>query len=182
MRLKEIILPVRQLAVFFCVICLLVTLAAPAQSAEYESAFSPGGALPLVLKAIHSAQSSIHVAAYSFTSRPVAEALTAASKRGLDVKVIADAKANSGKYTAVTYLANQKVPVRLNGRYAIHHHKFIIVDGKTVQTGSFNYSASAVSKNAENVLVVWNAFDLAGQYEDEWQRLWGEGIDVKPNY
>lgn len=182
MRLKEMILPVRQLSVFVCVIFLLVTLATQAHTAEYESAFSPGDALPLVLKAIHSAQTSIHVAAYSFTSRPVAEALTAAFKRGLEVRVIADAKANSGKYTAVTYLTNQKVPVRLNSKYAIHHHKFIIVDGKTVQTGSFNYSASAVSKNAENVLVVWNAFDLARQYEEEWKRLWEEGIDVQPKY
>jgi phosphatidylserine/phosphatidylglycerophosphate/cardiolipin synthase-like enzyme len=75
-----------------------------------------------------------------------------AHKRGVEVQVVADKKGNSSQYTAVTFLSNQDVPMRLNGRYAIHHHKFMVIDGKHVETGSFNYSAAAADKNAENAL------------------------------
>ena len=128
-----------------------------------------------MLSTIRGATQSIRVAAYSFTSKPVSEALRDAHRRGIDVRVIADKKGNSSEYTAVTFLANQGVPVRLNGNYAIHHHKFMVVDGNHIQTGSFNYSAAAVEKNAENVLVIWNAPELAAQFEHEWNRLWKEG-------
>ena len=66
---------------------------------SFDVGFSPNqGSLQLVLKSIASAHKSIHVAAYSFTSKPIAEALLQAAKRGVDVEVIADEKSNSGKY------------------------------------------------------------------------------------
>lgn len=53
-----------------------------APPASIEVGFSPvGGAQELILKAIATAKSSIHVLAYSFTSKPVASALLAAHKR-----------------------------------------------------------------------------------------------------
>ena len=152
------------------------------QGASFDIGFSPDqGSLPLVLKAISSAQKSIHVAAYSFTSKPIAEALLAAKNRGIDVKVIADEKSNSGKYSATTYLANNNVPVKLDGNYPIFHHKFIIVDGKTLETGSFNFSAAA-SKNAENVLVLWNVPAIAATYENQWNSLWNEASVLKHSF
>ena len=148
-----------------------------------EVAFSPHGeALHLILKGIDSAQNEILVAGYSFTSKPIAEALLTAHKRGVTVRVVVDAKSNSGKYTAALFLANHDVPVRRNGNYAIMHHKFMVIDGKHVQTGSFNYSAAAVSRNAENVLMLWNIPKLAGIYVQEWQRLWDEAIPMPPAY
>jgi phosphatidylserine/phosphatidylglycerophosphate/cardiolipin synthase-like enzyme len=153
------------------------------QGASFDVGFSPNqGSLPLVLKAINSAQKSIHVAAYSFTSKPIAEALLAAKKRGVDVEVIADEKSNSGKYSATTYLANNNVQVKLDGNYPIFHHKFMVIDGKSLETGSFNYSAAAANKNAENVLVLWNVPQIAASYDKEWSQLWNEATSIKPKY
>ncbi|WP_240153412.1 phospholipase D-like domain-containing protein [Erwinia amylovora] len=87
---------------------------------------------------------------------------------------MADEKANNDKYTAVTFLANQGIPVRLDARYAIMHHKFMVVDGDTVQTGSFNYTASAATRNAENALLVQGSPELAKSYQDEFNHLWNE--------
>ncbi len=122
------------------------------------------------------------MAAYSFTSKPVAAALVAAKNRGVSVRVVADEKANSSQYTAITFLANKGVTVRLNGRYAIMHNKFMIVDGDTVQTGSFNYTASAVSRNAENVLLIQDAPELAAMYRGEFNRLWNESGQIESRY
>lgn len=147
--------------------------------------FSPSGgrpALEVVLGAINNARQSVDVAAYSFTSKPVATALAGAHRRGVAVRVVADEKANRDRYTAVTYLINQGVPVRLNGRYAIMHNKFMVIDGKNVQTGSFNYTASADSRNAENVLLIEDAPQLAGAYRREFNRLWDEAAPVGARY
>ena len=97
------------------------------------------------------------------------------------MQVVADRKANQ-RYSAATFLANQGVPVRLNGNYAIHHHKFMVIDGENLETGSFNYSAAATNKNAENVLLLWHVKPLAEIYRKEWQRLWDESEPLKPAY
>jgi phosphatidylserine/phosphatidylglycerophosphate/cardiolipin synthase-like enzyme len=151
--------------------------------ASFDVGFSPDGtSLPLVLQGINNAKKSIHVAAYSFTSKPIAEALVKANKRGIEVKVVADQKSNSGKYSATTYLANNGVPVRLDGNYAIFHHKFMVIDGSNLETGSFNYSAAAVKSNAENVLLLTNVTALASTYDKEWLKLWNEAQPLTAKY
>lgn len=151
--------------------------------ASFDIGFSPDGtSLPLVLQGINNAKKSIHVAAYSFTSKPIAEALLNASKRGVEVKVVADQKSNSSKYSATTYLANNGVPVRLDGKYAIFHHKFMVIDGANLETGSFNYSAAAVKSNAENVLLLTNVPAIATTYDKEWIKLWNEATPLSAKY
>ena len=169
--------------IFFALCLLLIAPVAHGAEPAHELGFSPKGeSLQVVLHGIAVAKESILVAAYSFTSKPVSEALLTAHRRGVKVAVVADEKGNSGRYTAVNFLANHKIPVRLNGRYAILHHKFMVIDGTAVQLGSFNYSAAAVDKNAENVLLLKDVPSIAGQYAAEWKRLWDEGVDVKANY
>ncbi|CAN7776138.1 phospholipase D family protein [Variovorax sp. LjRoot175] len=164
----------------------LAQLAPPApastQAASYAAAFTPGQALPLVLDTIRGARSTLLVAAYSFTSRPVATALRDAQRRGVKVFVVVDAGEADKAYSAARFLANERVPVRTNARHALQHNKFIVADGTAVQTGSFNYTSSAAERNAENVLVVRNAPALAAQYGAEWRRLWDEGTELPPAY
>lgn len=139
-----------------------------------EIAFSPnGGATALVVKTIESAHQSIRVAAYSFTSKPIAQALLDARKRGIDVRVVVDKSNATARYTAATFLANQGVPMRIDYRYAIMHDKFIEVDGEAVETGSFNFTRAAEFSNAENIIVLHDP-TVAQRYEQEWKRLWGE--------
>jgi phosphatidylserine/phosphatidylglycerophosphate/cardiolipin synthase-like enzyme len=148
--------------------------------------FSPGiggyRAEDVVVQAIREAKNSVHMAAYSFTSKPIAAALLAAKQRGIDVKIVVDHKENSGKYSAATFTANQGVPTRTDSHYAIMHNKFLVIDGKSVETGSFNYTAAAASKNAENALLLRNVPSLAAVYEKEWTRLWSESDDFAPRY
>ena len=155
----------------------------PADNSCVRVAFSPNGqAEKLILSSIYAAKKSIKVAAYAFTSKPISLALLEAKKKGVEVKVIADSKAAKGKYSALTFLANQGVSVRLDEKYAIFHHKFMINDGENVQTGSFNYSSAAANKNAENVVLLENMPQVALAYEQEWQLLWSESKDLPPAY
>lgn len=139
----------------------MASQALPAGS-TFDVGFSPyGRALDVVLDGIADARQSILVAEYSFTSKPIATALLNAHKRGIKVFVVADQKDNSTGYSAVRFLANEGVPVRLDGNYAIHHHKFMVIDGVNLETGSFNYSAAAANRNAENALLLRNVKPLA---------------------
>ncbi len=150
---------------------------------SFEVGFSPNGnALNIILNAINGAETSVLVAAYSFTSKPIATALVAAHRRGVAVRVTADAKSNSGRYSAVTFLANQGVPVRINSHYAIFHHKYIVIDDRHLETGSFNFSAAAAKSNAENVLFLRNVPELAEIYTREWEKLWNESETVHAHY
>ena len=100
--------------------------------------FSPGGtALALVEKAIGAAKSEILVAAYEFTSRDIAEAIEGAAHRGVKVRIVADWKASQDRFSQVPVLQAAGIPVRLDRLYAIMHNKFLVIDGDSVETGSF---------------------------------------------
>jgi phosphatidylserine/phosphatidylglycerophosphate/cardiolipin synthase-like enzyme len=175
-------------AVRLAIIALVLALSAfpaaarhtTAASAETEIGFSPSGsAQELVLRAIRGARHSIHMAAYSFTSKEIARALVDAHRSGIDVHVVLDDSQKSERYTGATFLANAGIPTRTSSRYAIMHNKFLVVDGKHVQTGSFNYTKSAQERNAENVIVLWNQPTIAATYDREWQRLWQEADEYQ---
>lgn len=165
--------------------CLAAPVALPA-AGSMEVAFSPrGGGQQLVLKAIDSARHDIRVLAYGFTSAPVTAALVEARKRGVDVALVVDQKSNvenAKSRAALGALVAAGVTVRTTSAWAIHHDKVIVVDGRHVQTGSFNYSAAAEQHNSENVLVAWNAPQLAEQYLRHWRRNWDSGIDFEPGF
>lgn len=133
--------------------------------------FTPGNAEDVVVRAIDSARQSIDLAAYSFTSKPIAQALLRAHKRGVQVRAVLDKSQRTERYSSAHFLANVGIPVRIDDRYAIMHNKFMVIDGKTVQAGSFNYTSSAARRNAENVIVLWNDPAAAHAYLQEWQRL-----------
>lgn len=161
-----------------CHLCLLIIICLSNEAfanPSFEYAFSPRqGATELIIKTIDGAKKSIRVAAYSFTSAPIAKALLTAHKKGIDVKIVLDKSQRTAKYTSYTFLKNQGVPVRINNKYAIMHNKFMIIDGDTVEIGSFNYTKAAEEKNAENVFVINNAGKVAIDYAAQWQKLWNE--------
>ncbi len=45
----------------------------------------------------------------------------------------------------------------------------MIIDGAVVITGSFNFTAAAQNRNAENLLVISDPA-VAAQYRDNWRR------------
>lgn len=147
-----------------------------------EVAFSPHrGATDAVVRLIDGAKSSIRVAAYSFTSRPIAKALVNARRRGVDVRAVLDGSNTTDRYSSATFLANADIPTRVNRRYAVMHDKFMVIDGTEVETGSLNYTRSAEEHNAENVLILHGHPEIAGKYQARWLELWDESEPFRPH-
>ncbi len=161
------------------ILSFFIALSYPLEASARQStqaAFSPSPeAVKLVQRTIGKAEHSIDVAAYSFTSYKIADALIEAHRRGVDVRVLLDKGQGKRHYRAIEDMRYSGIPIRINRHYAIMHNKYIIVDDKTVETGSFNYTANAEKHNAENVVVIRNNPKLAQRYIQNWQKLWDEG-------
>lgn len=130
--------------------------------------FSPhGGCTEAVVDAVDHAKSKILVQAYSFTSAPIAKALKDAHDRGVDVRVILDKSQRTERYSGLTYLQHAGIPTWIDSVHAIAHNKVMVIDGVTVVSGSFNFTKSAESSNAENLLLIHDA-NLAKAYDQNW--------------
>lgn len=165
--------------------CLTVSASASADAPAIDVGFSPeGSAQQLVLRTLDSARESIRLMGYSFTSPEVVRALVAASRRGVDVRVVVDDKGNRSKASlaALNVLANAGIPLRTNDQYKYMHDKVIVNDGQNVETGSFNYTRNAAESNSENVLVVRGVPALAQTYLAHWQSRWDGGADWHSAY
>ena len=131
------------------------TYAGVLHNAPYEVCFTPGGqCTDKIVSAINSAESTIDVQAYGFTSASIVKALLQAQKRGVKVTAIVDKSNATHTYSAITVLMNNHIPVMIDSKVAIAHNKVMIIDDKTVVTGSFNFTKSAQTRNAENVLII----------------------------
>lgn len=92
-----------------------------------------------------------------------------AKRRGVDVEVVLDESNETDKYSAATFTFNQNIPTYIDGKHAIAHNKIMIVDASTIITGSFNFTNAAETRNAENLLIIKNAPDIVGQYEENYE-------------
>ena len=146
-----------------------------AAHASIQVGFSPeGSARALVLDSINHAQHSIDMMAYSFQSADIVQALVNAEKRGVVVRAVIDKKRNEGKVSqkAIAFAAANGVDVQLDGHYHIQHDKVMIIDGDTLETGSFNFAKSAEFANSENVLVIRDEPAVVAQYQAHFDSRW----------
>jgi phosphatidylserine/phosphatidylglycerophosphate/cardiolipin synthase-like enzyme len=131
--------------------------------------FSPsGGCTEAIIAALASAQNSVLVQAYSFTSAPVAKALVDANRRGVKIQVILDKSNRRASYSSADFLAHAGIPTFIDAAHAIAHNKIMVIDGRIVITGSFNFTKAAEEKNAENLLVIDDEI-LARQFIENWK-------------
>ena len=130
--------------------------------------FSPhGGCTEAVVGALSQAKATILVQAYSFTSAPIAKALVDAHRRGVNVTVVLDKSQRTEKYSSATFVRNSGIPCYIDAQHAIAHNKVMVIDGRIVLTGSFNFTKAAEEKNAENLLILQDQ-DLASKYGLNW--------------
>jgi phosphatidylserine/phosphatidylglycerophosphate/cardiolipin synthase-like enzyme len=130
-----------------------------------EAFFSPkGSCTDVVVREIKAARREILVLAYSFTSRPIAEALVDAKLRGVHVDVVLDHSNETEPHTEMPFLVEQGLVPVIDAHHAIAHNKVMILDGRTLITGSFNFTHQAENENAENLLIIKGHPELVGAY------------------
>lgn len=144
----------------------------PAWAGDARVCFTPGeDCTGMLVTEIATARREILVQAYGFTNPAIAQALADARRREVAVSVILDGGALGQKAGSAVaqQLAAAGIHILVDGDHAIAHNKVMVIDGSTVVTGSFNFTRSAQSRNAEN-LVILHDETLAGRYAANWHR------------
>lgn len=136
-----------------------------------------------LVELIAQARSRIAVQAYVFTSKPLAEALIGAQRRGVAVEILLDAKMHQRGNAAVQRLLDEGVALYAVSSFATAHDKVMLVDAAAgglcaVATGSYNFTWSAQHRNAENLLIVRHHCELAARYAENWQAKAREAVRI----
>ncbi|MES2532070.1 MAG: phospholipase D-like domain-containing protein [Pseudomonadota bacterium] len=160
---------------------IVVPLPPAAARATAEVFFSPDGHTDqAIAAAIGAARQRVWVAGYYFTSSVIAKALSSAHARNVDVRVVLDRSQATLKYSSATFFHNQAVPLWINSRYPVMHHKFVVIDADTVGFGSMNFTRAGAQQNAENFNLFRRWPQLAGLYAKEFKRLADESEPYQP--
>ena len=136
----------------------------------------PANAAVAIVTAIDASEREVLVQAYGFTHNAIAQALVRAHERGVKVRVLLDQKSQSSNRYVIGVLTDAQIDLRQDGKHAIAHNKVMVIDQTIVITGSFNFTNSAASRNAENFLVL-KSEDLAEQYRLQWKSHWAHGVE-----
>jgi len=128
---------------------------------------------------VEGAQDSIRIMAFSFTHDELENAVLGRAEAGVDVKAIFETRGSETEYSALPLFYCAEIPARQDGNPGTFHHKVLVIDGKTVVTGSLNFSENADDSNDENTLIITNP-DIAALYLQEFDRRWSEANDPDP--
>ena len=144
--------------------------------AQVSLFFSPhGGCEATIVNSINAAELQIDVAAYSFSSKPIARALYAATKRGIPVRVLLDRRQTTVHYSMANDLAINGLEVRVDRREPMMHMKTMILDNNILILGSYNFSAAAENRNVE-ILAIIISKEIAAEAAANWLKHWNHSI------
>ncbi|OYT61119.1 hypothetical protein B6U81_03780 [Thermoplasmatales archaeon ex4484_30] len=145
-------------------------------SISYSIYFTPKDRVDqCMVDLINHANSSIYAAFYDIGLDNVVDALINAYVRGLDVRVVTDDKeGNTSQYQQLKMYGI----VKTDHKSSSMHNKFIIVDNRTVWTGSYNPTPNC-NTGYNNVIVI-NSTKLVADYLTEFKEMWGTRCLIKP--
>ncbi|MEI7553732.1 phospholipase D-like domain-containing protein [Candidatus Chlorohelix sp.] len=133
-----------------------------------------GGLDQYLTNFISTAQSTVDIADYDFDLANVADAMVAAAKRGVRVRMVTDTDTLTNKdkniQAAFDKLKKANIPIVDDQRGAIMHNKFTVVDNKVVSTGSWNYTDGDTYHLNNNVIFITNQ-QLAQNYTTEFEKM-----------
>lgn len=125
-----------------------------------------------IIELIDDSEESIDVAVYSINNQNIVDALTKAHGKGIKIRILTDRLQASGKSSRVKKLWSKGLNIKVHSKFKIEHNKFAIYDGKTISTGSYNWTNPASSKNSENCIFISNDRKTVSEYQNRFDYLW----------
>jgi phosphatidylserine/phosphatidylglycerophosphate/cardiolipin synthase-like enzyme len=145
--------------------------------------FSPkGGCTEAIVRELQAARREILVLAYSFTNKSIAQALVDAKLRGVHVDIVLDQSNEKEEHTDLHFFLEQGLVPLIDPKHAIAHNKVMVLDSRTVVTGSFNFTNQAENENAENMLIIKGHPELVSSYRKDFSAHKGHAraAELKP--
>ncbi|KAL6110162.1 pld6 [Pungitius sinensis] len=132
--------------------------------------------LSRLLRHVMSASSSLDLCVFAFSNANLCRAVLTLHAKGVTVRVLTDKDYAIITGSQIGVLRKAGICARCDSSCVHMHHKFALVDGRLLLTGSLNWTLTAVQSNTENVLVTEEP-DLVRPFVKEFHRLW-ESNDV----
>ncbi len=127
-------------------------------------------ALAKIINLIDLANHSIQLAMFTFTHPVLTDSLIRAKNRGVDVKIAIDFQTKKGaSCKVIEKLEKEKIEVLFNRDIKLCHHKYILLDKKTLICGSANWTKSAFKNNYDCFLILHNLDDNQKKFME---KLW----------
>lgn len=156
-----------------------------------------------LLEVLSHAEHSVDIMVAHFNSRRIARTLIRFHRRrnlnidptdDVRIRVLLDLGELDAPISRSSELEWAGIPVRYKAyglgftfAYAqLLHHKVLIVDGREMVTGSYNWSWTAEHANHEDILHFWgddpDTQGLIDRFQDEFESLWNEGRSLYPAF
>jgi len=119
--------------------------------------FSPGGqSEDRLAEIIGAAKETLDVVTFTFSSKILADAVIDAKNRGVKVRFMTDSGIGKSSWAAKLIFEDGVEIKWRKGRTTkgAMHNKYVIFDGKLLQTGSFNWTINANVNSFENMIFV----------------------------
>ncbi|TSK17949.1 Mitochondrial cardiolipin hydrolase [Bagarius yarrelli] len=125
-----------------------------------------------LLEHLLSACVSLDICLFSFSNTELSRAVLLLHSRGVRVRVLTDRNYMAITGSQIGILRKAGICVRHELVITMHmHHKFALLDGRKLITGSLNWTLTAIQSNKENVIVTEEP-ELVRPYEREFNNLW----------
>ncbi|XP_026276515.1 uncharacterized protein LOC113205208 [Frankliniella occidentalis] len=124
-----------------------------------------------ILHKIMRASVSVDICVQQLTAEDLSNEVIFLHNIGVKVRVMCDKSFSTGTGSQMQVFINAGIPVhRLEGEGSLHH-KFIIIDGKTLLAGTINWTMQGFFGNYENLLIIEDK-DTVLQFVKEFEKLW----------
>ncbi len=145
---------------------------------EVENYFAPEDRVAAeIIEELEQAQDRIRFMAFVFTSDEIADAMLARAQAGVVVQGVVESRNAEREYGEYERLRAAVHDVLQDGNPYTMHHKVIIVDDATVILGSYNFTASAETRNDENLLIIHDP-EVAALFVAEFGRVYEQAREA----
>ena len=142
------------------------------QSSSSHAYFSPGEECRnVIISQIRAATSHLQICVFTISDDYITDAIISSHKRGTQIKIITDNDKSMDEGSDIEQIAKVGIAVKMDRTTDHMHHKFMLVDGKALITGSYNWTRSAAKFNHENIVFTRDGA-VVKSFLREFDQLW----------
>ena len=138
--------------------------------------FSPGsGANAALVARITAARRSVVFLAFSYTSPTIGAAMVGRTAAGVSVRGVFERRGARAASSQIEPLRAAGAAVLDDSNCYNLHHKLMVIDGRYVVVGSYNFTGNAETQNDEHLLIIDDPV-LARAFTAEFDRVYAQAL------
>ena len=126
----------------------------------------------ILVEVIDRAEVSLDACVYGFSKDNVIDAVIRAHYRGMNVRVVGDARHFGYGEDGYRAMQEHRIPMQVGNQFHIMHNKFFVVDGRFTFVGTGNITTTGFTKNDNNWILL-DSEQIAEDFGAEFNQMFG---------